>query len=54
MYLGGYALVGVIFVVTIAAVVLMGSTGVPEWMSTLATALGSGIIGGLFGYAKQS
>lgn len=26
---------------------------VPDWIGTLATALASGVIGGLFGYAQQ-
>lgn len=46
---------GLIFLVTaaLALFLVLNDKGVPEWMSTLATALGSGIIGGLFGYAKQ-
>jgi hypothetical protein len=56
VYISGFVLVGVIFVVTAAltALLVMNGNSVPEWTSTLATALGSGIIGGLFGYAKQS
>lgn len=55
VYQGGFILVGLIFVVTAGLVLyaMANAGGVPEWMSTLATALGSGIIGGLFGYAKQ-
>ncbi len=55
VYQGGFILVGVIFVATVVAavVVLLNGGEIPEWLSTLATALGSGIIGGLFGYAKQ-
>jgi hypothetical protein len=55
VYTGGFVLVGVIFVLTMVVVVLLILAGkaVPEGMSILATALGSGIIGGLFGYAKQ-
>ena len=55
VYVGGFVLVGIVFVVTaaLALVLVLDGKAVPEWMSTLATALGSGVIGGLFGYARQ-
>jgi hypothetical protein len=55
VYTGGFVLVGLIFVVTAALtlILVLGNRSVPEWISTLATALASGVIGGLFGYAKQ-
>jgi len=55
VYLGGFWLVAMVFVVTaaVAVVLILNDKSVPDWLSTLATALGSGIIGGLFGYAKQ-
>ena len=55
VYLAGFVLVGISFV----AVLLLAAFGmnqgneVPEWISVLATALVSGVIGGLFGYARQ-
>lgn len=55
VYQGGFVLVGLIFVgtVVLALLLVLDDKSVPEWMAALATALGSGIIGGLFGYAKQ-
>lgn len=56
VYIGGFVLVGFVFVVTagLALVLVLNDKAVPEWSSTLATALISGVIGGLFGYAKQN
>lgn len=55
VYLGGFLLVGVIFALTIVAAVILvlKDKSVPDWLSTLSTGLGSAIVGGLFGYAKQ-
>lgn len=55
VYLGAFVLVGTVFVLTailVIVLVLKGKT-VPDWIPTLVTALTSGVIGGLFGYAKQ-
>lgn len=56
VYMGGFILVGLVFVVTsaLALVLVLDDKSVPDWMSTLATALISGVIGGLFGYARQN
>lgn len=55
VYMGGFVLVGVVFIVTaaLAALVLLNDKLVPDWIGILATALVSGVVGGLFGYAKQ-
>lgn len=55
VFIGGFVLVGVVFVATVvlALVLILNNKDAPEWLSTMATALASGIIGGLFGYAKQ-
>lgn len=55
VYQWGFGLVGVVFAVLAVVVVVLVSDDklVPDSMATLATALISGTIGGLFGYAKQ-
>lgn len=55
VYLGGFTLVGIVFAITaaVALVLVLSDKAVPDWVSTLATALVSGVVGGLFGYAKQ-
>ena len=55
VYTGGFALAGIVFVVTAAAAVALVLDGkqLPDSLTVLATALISGVIGGLFGYAKQ-
>ena len=55
VYQGGMLLVGVVFLTTalVTMALVLDDKEVPEWLATVATALGSGIIGGLFGYAKQ-
>ena len=55
VYIGGFVLVGFIFFILAAlvAVLLLKDKTVPESLWTLSTALASGIVGGLFGYAKQ-
>lgn len=56
VYMGGFILVGLVFLVTaaLALVLVLDDKSVPDWMSTLATALISGVVGGLFGYARQN
>ena len=51
VFIGGLLLVAFVFAVTAVAGVTAGD--VPEWLPTLATALASGVIGGLFGLARQ-
>lgn len=48
-------MVGIVFLIlaTLAVVLLLNNKSIPDSMATLATALISGVIGGLFGYAKQ-
>ena len=55
VYLGGFVLVGIVFLGIIAVAIVLGINNktVPDPFWTVATALGSGVIGGLFGYAKQ-
>ncbi|MEP1126312.1 MAG: hypothetical protein ABJH68_20715 [Ilumatobacter sp.] len=55
VYFGGFILVGLVFLVTaaLALILVLDDKSVPDWMATLATALVSGVVGGLFGYAKQ-
>lgn len=55
VYVGGFVLVGFIFLLTtaMATIVVLDDKSVPEWLSTLATALGSATLGGLFGYSRQ-
>ncbi len=55
VYLGGFLLVGLVFLTTalVAMFLVLDDKEVPESLATLGTALGSGIVGGLFGYAKQ-
>ena len=55
VYVGGFTLVGFIFLLTaaLAALGMWRTADVPSWMSTLATALGSATLGGLFGYSRQ-
>ena len=55
VYTGGFVLVGVVFLVIAVAVVVLAlnKTTIPESLTVLATALVSGVIGGLFGYAQQ-
>lgn len=55
VYTGAFWLVGVVFVTTavLAAVLVLNDKSVPDWMSVLATAAISGLVGGLFGYAQQ-
>ena len=55
VYTGGYWLVGGVFAAALAAAVFLVIEGkpIPEFVSILATAVTSGVIGGLFGFAKQ-
>lgn len=55
VYIGGLILVGLIIVIvgSLALILTLEDKELPEAVVTLATALASGIIGGLFGYAKQ-
>ena len=55
VYDGAFMLLGGVFALVVIAattIVLLGKS-VPESLSILATALVSGVVGGLFGYAKQ-
>lgn len=55
VYTGGFWLLGIVFVasaVVTISLVLFDKT-VPDSVTVLATVLVSGVIGGLFGYAKQ-
>jgi hypothetical protein len=55
VYTGGFVLLGVVFLISAAlvAVVVLSEKTVPDWLAVLATALVSGLVGGLFGFAKQ-
>lgn len=55
VYVGGFWLAGCVFLLTMALVfgLVLAGKPVPDWIGTLATALASGVIGGLFGYAQQ-
>lgn len=55
VFLGGFVLVGVVFVVlaVVAVILVSDDKSVPDSLSTLATALVSGMLGGLLGYAQQ-
>lgn len=50
VYLGGFVLVGIVFlgIITVAIILGVNDKTVPEPFWTVATALGSGVIGGLF------
>ena len=55
VYMGGFILVGLIFLVmaVLVAILLLENKTVPDSLWTMSTALVSGVVGGLFGYAKQ-
>jgi hypothetical protein len=55
VYTGGFWLLGSVFVVIAGVTIwlVLQDKAVPESVMVLATALVSGVIGGLFGYAKQ-
>ncbi len=55
VYTGGFWLLGIVFAIIVAATVaiVLNNKTVPEALTILATALVSGVVGGLFGYAKQ-
>jgi len=55
VYVGGMILIGSVFALTLLTVTLLALNDkvVPESIWTIATALGTGVLGGLFGYAQQ-
>lgn len=55
VFIGGYVLVAVVFIVLIVPVVVLqlNDKTLSSSITTLATALISAVLGGLFGYAKQ-
>ena len=55
MYIGGFVLVGLVFLVIAVVAVVFGfiDKTIDGPLAVLATALISGVLGGLFGYAKQ-
>lgn len=55
VYVGGFLLVGIIVLLVLVAliIVLLKDKTMPDALWVLATAVTSGVLGGLFGYAKQ-